>query len=124
MGKDVQLVRPEYPSLATLAARALSPPLCLLEDRLSGVAVHLLPTAEPRMVVPLIPIPLWLIGQAFYRRSQASSFLFREDGFERSLDRLLAAVDVQQTAGGAGVAEQSSQDGGHVVARDLTPEGR
>ncbi|TML97048.1 MAG: hypothetical protein E6G05_14355 [Actinobacteria bacterium] len=89
-----------------------------------GLAVHLLPTAEPRMVVPLIPIPLWLIGQAFYRRSQASSFLFREDGFERSLDRLLAAVDVQQTAGGAGVAEQSSQDGGHVVARDLTPEGR
>ena len=89
-----------------------------------GLAVHLLPTAEPRMVVPLIPIPLWLIGQAFYRRSQASSFLFREDGFERSLDRLLAAVDVQQTAGGAGVAEQSSQDGGHVVSRDLTPEGR
>ena len=36
-----------------------------------GVAVHLLPTAEPRMVVPLLPIPLWLIGQAFYRRRPA-----------------------------------------------------
>jgi hypothetical protein len=34
-----------------------------------GLVVHLLPTAEPRMVVPLIPVPLWLIGQAFYRRS-------------------------------------------------------
>jgi hypothetical protein len=34
-----------------------------------GLVVHLLPTAEPRMVVPLIPIPLWVIGQAFYRRS-------------------------------------------------------
>jgi hypothetical protein len=34
-----------------------------------GLVVHLLPTAEPRMVVPLIAVPLWLIGQAFYRRS-------------------------------------------------------
>ena len=32
-----------------------------------GLVVHLLPTAEPRMVVPLLPIPLWLIGLAFYR---------------------------------------------------------
>lgn len=36
-----------------------------------GLVVHLLPTAEPRMVVPLLPIPLWLIGLAFYRRSPA-----------------------------------------------------
>jgi hypothetical protein len=34
-----------------------------------GLVVHLLPTAEPRMMVPLIPVPLWLIGLAFYRRS-------------------------------------------------------
>ena len=31
-------------------------------------AVHLFPTSEPRMVVPLIPIPIWLIGQALSRR--------------------------------------------------------
>jgi hypothetical protein len=34
-----------------------------------GLVVHLIPTAEPRMVVPLLPVPLWLIGQAFYRRT-------------------------------------------------------
>jgi hypothetical protein len=33
-------------------------------------AVHLLPTAEPRMVVPIIPIPIWLIGQAWGRRTR------------------------------------------------------
>jgi hypothetical protein len=33
-----------------------------------GLIVHLLPTAEPRLVVPLIPVPLWLIGQALHRR--------------------------------------------------------
>jgi hypothetical protein len=33
-----------------------------------GLAVHLLPSAEPRMVLPLIPVPIWLIGQAFSRR--------------------------------------------------------
>ncbi len=38
-----------------------------------GLIVHLLPTAEPRMVVPLLPIPLWLIGQAFYRRAPGHS---------------------------------------------------
>jgi hypothetical protein len=38
-----------------------------------GLAVHLLPTAEPRMVLPLLPIPLWLIGLAFYRRAAVSS---------------------------------------------------
>ncbi len=36
-----------------------------------GLVVHLLPTAEPRMLVPLMPIPLWLIGQALHRRSRA-----------------------------------------------------
>jgi hypothetical protein len=36
-----------------------------------GLVVHLLPTAEPRMVVPLLPIPLWVIGLAFYRRRPA-----------------------------------------------------
>jgi hypothetical protein len=34
-----------------------------------GLLVHLLPTAEPRMVVPLVPVAVWLVGQAFYRRS-------------------------------------------------------
>jgi hypothetical protein len=34
-----------------------------------GLLVHLLPTAEPRMMVPLIPVAVWLIGLAFYRRS-------------------------------------------------------
>lgn len=38
-----------------------------------GLVVHLLPTAEPRMVVPLLPIPLWLIGQAFYRSPPGDS---------------------------------------------------
>jgi hypothetical protein len=38
-----------------------------------GLAVHLLPTAEPRMVVPLLPIPLWLIGQAFDRQAPGRS---------------------------------------------------
>jgi hypothetical protein len=36
-----------------------------------GLLVHLLPTAEPRMVVPLLPIPLWVIGLAFCRRRPA-----------------------------------------------------
>lgn len=35
----------------------------------SGLVVHLLPTAEPRMVLPLLPIPLWLIGLAFDGRA-------------------------------------------------------
>jgi len=30
--------------------------------------VHLLPTAEPRMLIPLLPVPLWLIAQALGRR--------------------------------------------------------
>jgi hypothetical protein len=38
-----------------------------------GLVVHLLPTAEPRMVLPLLPIPLWLIGLAFYRRAPVRS---------------------------------------------------
>lgn len=29
-----------------------------------GLGVHLLPTSEPRMVIPLMPVPIWLIGQA------------------------------------------------------------
>ena len=33
-----------------------------------GFGVHLFPAAEPRMVVPLIPVPIWLIGVAFSRR--------------------------------------------------------
>lgn len=33
-----------------------------------GLAVHVLPTAEPRMVLPLIPVPIWFIAQAFSRR--------------------------------------------------------
>jgi hypothetical protein len=36
-----------------------------------GLVVHLLPTAEPRMVVPLLPIPLWFIGVAFWHRRPA-----------------------------------------------------
>jgi hypothetical protein len=36
-----------------------------------GLAVHLLPTAEPRMVVPLIPVPIWFVGVAFSRRRAA-----------------------------------------------------
>jgi hypothetical protein len=37
-----------------------------------GFVVHLLPTAEPRMVIPLIPVPIWLIANAFNtRRSRA-----------------------------------------------------
>jgi hypothetical protein len=35
---------------------------------LLGFGVHLFPTSEPRMVVPLIPVPIWLIGVAFSRR--------------------------------------------------------
>lgn len=38
-----------------------------------GLAVHLFPAAEPRMVVPLIPVPIWLIGVAFSRRRAAHS---------------------------------------------------
>jgi hypothetical protein len=33
-----------------------------------GLAVHLIPSAEPRMVLPLIPVPIWLIGVALQRR--------------------------------------------------------
>ena len=33
-----------------------------------GFGVHLFPASEPRMVVPLIPVPIWLIGVAFSRR--------------------------------------------------------
>jgi len=33
-----------------------------------GLAVHLPPTAEPRMLLPLIPVPIWFIAQAFSRR--------------------------------------------------------
>ncbi len=32
-----------------------------------ALAIHLLPSAEPRMVVPIIPIPIWLIAYAFTR---------------------------------------------------------
>lgn len=30
-----------------------------------GFAVHLLPTAEPRLVIPLVPVVIWLIAVAF-----------------------------------------------------------
>lgn len=36
-----------------------------------ALAIHLPPTAEPRMVVPIMPIPLWLIGYAFARRRRS-----------------------------------------------------
>lgn len=36
-------------------------------------AIHLFPTAEPRMVVPIIPVPIWLIAQALQRRGVASA---------------------------------------------------
>jgi hypothetical protein len=32
-------------------------------------AVHVFPTAEPRMLLPLIPVPIWLIAQTFDRRT-------------------------------------------------------
>ncbi len=38
---------------------------------LVGLAVHLLPTSEPRMVIPLMPVPIWLIGQALSSRVAA-----------------------------------------------------
>lgn len=31
-------------------------------------AVHLPPTAEPRMLIPIVPVPIWLIATAFGRR--------------------------------------------------------
>ena len=34
-----------------------------------GIALHLLPSAEPRMLIPLLPVPIWLIGQGFARRA-------------------------------------------------------
>jgi hypothetical protein len=33
-----------------------------------GLVVHQLPSAEPRMVIPLLPVPIWLIGLALRRR--------------------------------------------------------
>ena len=36
-----------------------------------GLAVHLLPTAEPRMLAPLIPVAIWLIAVALNRRTTA-----------------------------------------------------
>lgn len=36
--------------------------------------VHIVPTAEPRMVVPIIPVPVWLIAQAFHRRARVRSW--------------------------------------------------
>jgi hypothetical protein len=53
------------------ASRSLPPeavPFLLLFGL--GLVVHLLPTAEPRMLVPLVPIPLWLIGQALHSRAR------------------------------------------------------
>lgn len=32
-------------------------------------AVHIFATAEPRLMLPIIPVPIWLIGQAFHRRA-------------------------------------------------------
>jgi hypothetical protein len=56
------------------ARRPLPPEMVpLLLFLVLGLVVHLLPTAEPRMVVPLLPVPLWLIGLAFYRRAPARS---------------------------------------------------
>jgi len=34
----------------------------------AALAIHLPPSAEPRMVVPIMPIPIWLIAHAFARR--------------------------------------------------------
>lgn len=36
-----------------------------------GFAVHILPSAEPRMVLPFIPVLIWLIGQALHSRVPA-----------------------------------------------------
>jgi hypothetical protein len=38
-----------------------------------GLAVHLLPSAEPRMILPLIPVPIWLIGVAWQRRRRPAT---------------------------------------------------
>jgi hypothetical protein len=36
-----------------------------------ALALHLFPSAEPRMVVPIMPVPIWLIGYAFARRRRS-----------------------------------------------------
>ncbi len=36
-----------------------------------GLAIHLFFTSEPRMVIPIIPVPIWLIAQALHRRVPA-----------------------------------------------------
>lgn len=38
-----------------------------------GLVVHLLPTAEPRMMIPLIPVPIWLIAHAFNSRVRSKA---------------------------------------------------
>ena len=38
-----------------------------------GFAVHLLPTAEPRLVIPLIPVPIWLIAHAWGGRVRSGA---------------------------------------------------
>jgi hypothetical protein len=70
-------------------ARATLPPETIPYAMLAavGVVVHLLPTAEPRMVVPLIPIALWLIGEAFYRGSPR-----RESTVATTAQPLLAGI--------------------------------
>ncbi len=60
-----------------------------------GLMVHLLPTAEPRMVVPLLPVPLWLIGLAFYRRAPAH--LWAHARRTNSRRRVMAALGESRT---------------------------
>jgi hypothetical protein len=42
-----------------------------------GFCVHLFPTSEPRMMIPLIPVPIWLMSQALHRRTLPRSSLVR-----------------------------------------------
>jgi hypothetical protein len=36
---------------------------------LLGFVLHLFPTSEPRMIVPIIPVAIWLIWNAPHRRA-------------------------------------------------------
>jgi len=38
-----------------------------------AVAIHLFPSAEPRFLIPLIPIPIWVMAHALSRRSRPRS---------------------------------------------------
>jgi 4-amino-4-deoxy-L-arabinose transferase-like glycosyltransferase len=73
------LVGSAVAGVSMVRARVSPPPetLPFLLFAALGLAVHLLPSAEPRMLLPIVPVLIWLIGQAHPAFSSAGDAVAR-----------------------------------------------